>query len=89
MFLLKITEKFLLAAEAATRDVPLEKLLLGKFAKFTGKYLCQSLFFNKLALKKRPWHRYFPVNFAKFLRTPFLKEHLWMAASVVDIIAIQ
>ena len=23
-------------------------------------------------LKTRPWHRHFPVNFAKFLRTPFL-----------------
>ena len=22
-------------------------------------------------LKKRPWHRCFPVNFAEFLRTPF------------------
>ena len=28
-------------------------------------------------LKKRLWQRCFPVNFAKFLRTPFLKEHLW------------
>ena len=24
----------------------------------------------------------FPVNFAKFLRTPFLTEHLWATASV-------
>ena len=30
-------------------------------------------------LKKRLSHRCFPVNFAKFLRTPFLKEHLrWL-----------
>ena len=28
-------------------------------------------------LKKRLWHRCFPVNFAKFLRTPFIIEHLW------------
>ena len=42
---------------------------------------CTSLFFNKVAglrpatlLKKRPWHWYFPVNFAKFLRTPFLQN---------------
>ena len=28
-------------------------------------------------LKKRLWHRCFPVNFAKFLRTPFSTEHLW------------
>ena len=54
------------------------------FIKFTGKYLCQSLFFNKVAalrpatlLKNRLWHRCFPVNFVKFLRTPFYTEHLW------------
>ena len=27
-------------------------------------------------LKKRLWHRYFPLNFAKFLRTLFFIEHL-------------
>ena len=49
-----------------------------KFAIFTGKHLCQILFFNKVAglrptnlLKKRPWHKCFPVNFAKFLKIPF------------------
>ena len=43
--------------------------------------MCQSLFFNKVASlrpatlsKKRLWHRCFPVNFAKFLRTPFLQN---------------
>ena len=25
-------------------------------------------------IKKRHWHRCFPVNFAKFLRTPFLQK---------------
>ena len=30
-------------------------------------------------LKKRLWHRSFPAKFAKFLRTPFLAEHLeWL-----------
>ena len=30
-------------------------------------------------LKKRPWQRCFPVNFAKFLRAPFLTEHFrWL-----------
>ena len=28
-------------------------------------------------LKKRLWHRCFPVNFVKFLRTPFYIKHLW------------
>ena len=53
------------------------------FAKFTEKHLCQSLFFNKVAvlrpgtlLKKKLWHRCFPVKFTKFL-TLFLTEHLW------------
>ena len=47
----------------------------------TEKHLCQSLFFSKVAglrpavlLKKKLWHRCFPVNFAKFLRTPFLQN---------------
>ena len=57
------------------------KGVLRHFAKFTGKHLCQSLFFNKVAglrpatlLKKRLWYRCFPVNFAKFLGTPFLQS---------------
>ena len=40
--------------------------------------MSESLFFNKIAvlkpaalLKKRIWYKYFPVDFAKFLRTPF------------------
>ena len=43
--------------------------------KFTGKHLYQSLFFNKVAglRQKRLWHWCFPVNFEKFLRTPFLQ----------------
>ena len=37
------------------------------------------LFFDKVAtlLKKRLWHRCFPLNFAKFLRTPFLLNTCW------------
>ena len=55
--------------------------VLQNFAKFTGKHQCESLFLIKLQSLvpgiKRPWHRCFPVNFAKFLRTSFLTEHLW------------
>ena len=58
-----------------------KKSVLRNFTKFTGKHLCQSFFFNKVAglrpatlLKKRLWHRCFPVNFVKFLRTPFLQN---------------
>ena len=31
-------------------------------------------------LKKGLWHRCFPVNFVKFLRTPFFTDYLWMTA---------
>ena len=55
--------------------------VLKKFVKVPGKHVCKSLFFNKLAsltpgtlFKKRLWHWCFPVNFAKFLSTPFLKN---------------
>ena len=56
-----------------------KKSVLKNIAIFTGKHLCQNLFLNKVAslrllLKKRLWHRCFPVNFGKFFRTTFLKN---------------
>ena len=47
---------------------------LRNFTKFTGKRLCHR---PASLLKKRLWHKCFPVNFAKFLNTPFLTKHLW------------
>ena len=59
--------------------------VLRNFANFTGKYLYQSLFFNKVAgfraatlLKKRLWHRCFPVNLWNFL------EHLFYRTPLSD-----
>ena len=40
---------------------------------FKGKHLCQVLFFNNVP----PLAQELPVNFVKFLRTPFFIEHLW------------
>ena len=52
-------------------EVFYSKGILRTFAQFTGK------------LKKRLWHRCFPVNFAIFLRTPFLSEHLrWLLLQI-------
>ena len=50
-----------------------KKGVLSNFTKFTGKHLCQSPFFNKVA---GFWRRCLSVNFAKFLRTSFFTEHL-------------
>ena len=67
-----------------------KKGVLKNFAKSTGKYMChihreiQGLGPTTL-LKKRLWHRWFPVNFTKFLRKPFFTEHLrWMLLSIVN-----
>ena len=70
-----------LTKEAATGGVLIRKGIVIDFAKFRRKHLRQSLFFKKIAclrpailLKKRLWHRCFPVKFAKFLRTSILKK---------------
>ena len=59
-----------------------KKGVFRNFAKFIRKHLCQSLFLGMrpaTLLKKRLWNRCFPVNFAKFLRTSFLKENVrWL-----------
>ena len=63
-----------------------KKRVFKNLTKFTGKHLYQSLFFNKVPgmtpatlLKKRHWHRCFPVNFVMLLGTPFFTKHLrWL-----------
>ena len=77
-------EKILHAiCRSSHRRWSVRKGVLRNFAKFTGKHLCQSLFFNKVEglrpgtlLIKRLWHKCFPVNFGKFLRTPFYRTSL-------------
>ena len=52
-----------------------KKGVLKNFAKFTPATL----------FKKRLSHRCFPVNFAKFLRAPFLIEHLqWLLLPIIS-----
>ena len=56
--------------------------LLKNFAMFTGKHLSWRNLFQIMVpglkacklIKKRPQHRCFPVNIAKFLRTPVLRN---------------
>ena len=61
----------------------------GVLAKFTGKHLCQ-ISFLKTLLEKRLWHRCFPVNLAKFLRTLFLTEHLrWLLLKYYNCVLIK
>ena len=72
---------------AVTQRCSMEKFFL-EILQNSQVTLCQSHFFNKVAgprpatlIKKRLWHRCFPVNFAKYLRTRFLKKHFWVTTS--------
>ena len=75
-------QKVLITKDRISHQIcSVRKCVLRNFAKFTGKHICQSLFFNKVAglrpatlLKKRLWYRFFPLNFAKFLKIPFLQN---------------
>ena len=65
---------------------------LKHFARFTGKYMYQSLFLHKVSvqgtstlLKKRLWSRCFPVNFAKLLSAPYFKHRRWLVLPMVDL----
>ena len=72
-----ISKSYFYTLRSSQREVFCKKGALRNLAKFTGKHLWQSL--SATLLKKRLWRRCFPVNFAKFLRTLFLIEHLrWL-----------
>ena len=55
-----------------------KNVVFKKFTKFTIKQLCQSLVLKKAAfhgvINERLLHRYFPMSFTRFLRTPILKN---------------
>ena len=77
-----------------TQRCSVKWVFLKFFAIFTGKHLCQILFFNKVtglrpkpitSLTKRLWYRCFPMDFAKCLRAPVFKEHLrWLLLNKVS-----
>ena len=60
---------FISIARSSHLRCSIKKWVLRNFTNFTGKHLCQSLFFNKVAGPRHSWHSCFPVNFVKFLRT--------------------
>ena len=47
---------------------------------------CAQVSWPATFLKKRLWHNCFPVNFTKFLRRPFLTEHIrWLLLNFENI----
>ena len=68
-------------SKAAIGGILWKTVVFKNKAKFIGKQLFWSLFFNKVAglrpatlVKKRPQYSCFPVNFATFLRATFLRN---------------
>ena len=75
-------------SEAVARGCSVRKGVLRNFENFTGKYLCQSFFFHKVAdlrpatlLKKRLWHRCFFSEFCEISNNTFFTEYLLATAS--------
>ena len=82
--LIKQSSQVMSKVRNSRSEVFCKKGVLTNFTKFTGKQLWQRLFFKKVAglnacnfNKKNLCHRCFPVNFVRFLRIPFIIEHLW------------
>ena len=79
--------------EAVVRRCSVKKMLLEIFQDSQENTCARDSFFNKVAglspatlLKKSLWHRCFPVNFAKFLRTHFFTEHLrWLLLNELSV----
>ena len=73
----------LIFIEAATEGV------LSNFAKFTGKHLCQSLFYNNVAglrpAKKDTLTQVFSCEFCNISKYTFFTKHLWSTAAVFKI----
>ena len=77
---------------SSCQDVFCRKGVLKNFVEFSGEHQRQSLLFNKVAglrsatlLKKRLRHRCFLVNFAKFLETRFIIDHLrWLLLKLIN-----
>ena len=78
------TSDFFSHSEAVAQRCCLKKVLLEISQNLQESSCARDSFLIKLqasatSVKKCLWHWWFPVNFAKFLRTPFFTEHLrWL-----------
>ena len=58
--------------EAVVQRCSVKKGVLKNFTNFTGKHLCQSLFFNKKTLAQ-----VFPRKICEIYKNTFFIEHFW------------
>ena len=62
-------------SEAGARRYSTKKGVLKNFAKFTGKHLCQRLFFKKVAIKES-LAQVFSCKYCKISKNTFFTDHL-------------
>ena len=75
-------QQLIASYRSSHRRCSVKKGVLRKFAKFTGKHLCQSLFLNKVAgALKEALAQVFSCEFCEFSKNSFLTEHVWATAS--------
>ena len=77
-----MSKRFISNLEVVAHRCSVKKVFLEILQNSQGNVCARVSFLIKLQapitlLKKRLWHRCFPVNFTKFLRTTFFTEHLW------------
>ena len=71
---------FLMGRDFFNNVVGRQSLFFNEIANLRPATLLKKRLWRTATLsKKRLWHRCFPMNFAKFFRTPFLTEHIrWL-----------
>ena len=94
-YCMKIKPTYYYSTEAVNWRCSVKRSVLRTSAKFTGKHLCQSLFFNKVVGSLQLYYKrdsgtgIFSVNLVKFLRTPTLKnwsnEREWRKTSEANL----
>ena len=62
--------------EAVVQRCAVKKVFL-EISQNSHENVCARVSYFEIKIPTRQKHRRFPVNFVKFLRTPFYIEHLW------------
>ena len=83
-----MTYFFFIKFQKQPPEVFCKKGVLRNLTTFTGKHLCQSLFFDKVAgpcnfLKKETLAQVFSCEFCQISKNSFFTEHLWATASKI------
>ena len=96
-FLVHLKVLILIIYRSSRQEVFCNKGVLKNFTKFTGKHLCQSLFFNKIAggkkclffgqacnfIKKETLVQVFSCEFCEIFKNAFFIEHLcWLLLNI-------